>query len=70
MQVDTLLWLIPALPFAGFLFNGLVGPRLPKPAVGAIGVAGPLGYLIHREARLRRMSVAPRAARVRAGGAA
>jgi hypothetical protein len=24
------LWLIPLLPFAGFLINGLLGKRLPK----------------------------------------
>jgi NADH-quinone oxidoreductase subunit L len=24
------LWLIPLLPFAGFLINGLLGRRLPK----------------------------------------
>lgn len=35
----------------------------------AIGIAGPLGYGIHREARLRQASAAPRAAHVRAGEA-
>jgi NADH-quinone oxidoreductase subunit L len=31
-----LLWLIPALPLAGFLFNLALGPRLPKGVVGAV----------------------------------
>ncbi len=33
----------------------------------AIGIAGPLGYLIHREARLRRKSGSSLEARARAG---
>jgi len=32
------LWLIPALPFAGFLANGILGRRLPKAAINAIGI--------------------------------
>ena len=32
------LWLIPALPLAGFLVNGTVGRRLPKAAINAIGI--------------------------------
>jgi NADH-quinone oxidoreductase subunit L len=32
------LWLIPALPLAGFLANGILGRRLPKSAVSLIGV--------------------------------
>ncbi len=39
-----LLWLIPALPLAGFLVNGLL--RLPKPAAAAVGCAGPAGSFI------------------------
>ena len=34
------LWLIPAIPLAGFLVNGLLGRRLPKPAVTAVALAG------------------------------
>ena len=30
------LWLIPLAPFAGFLFNGLLGRRLPKFLVTAM----------------------------------
>ncbi len=36
------LWLIPALPFAGFLLNGLLGSRLPKGLVTAIALIAPL----------------------------
>ena len=37
------LWLIPALPFAGFLLNGIFGARLPKRLVTAIALLAPLG---------------------------
>src|SRR5665213_646592 len=33
-----LLWLIPLLPFAGFLINGTIGRKLPRPAVAAIAL--------------------------------
>jgi NADH-quinone oxidoreductase subunit L len=33
-----LLWLIPLLPFAGFLLNGTIGRKLPRAAVGAIAL--------------------------------
>ena len=32
------LWLIPLLPFAGFLINGTLGRRLPRAAVSAIAL--------------------------------
>ncbi len=32
------LWLIPLLPFAGFLINGTIGRKLPRPAVAAIAL--------------------------------
>ena len=32
------LWLIPALPFAGFLINGTIGRKLPKFAVAFIAI--------------------------------
>ena len=32
------LWLIPLLPFLGFLINGTLGRRLPRPAVTAIAL--------------------------------
>ncbi|HZB89013.1 MAG TPA: NADH-quinone oxidoreductase subunit L [Terracidiphilus sp.] len=40
------LWLIPLLPFAGFLLNGTVGRRLPKALVTTIGLLAPLGSFI------------------------
>ncbi len=33
-----LLWLIPLLPFAGFLINGTIGRKLPRAAVAAIAL--------------------------------
>ena len=36
------LWLIPLLPFAGFLLNGLLGSRLPKWLVTTIALLTPL----------------------------
>lgn len=43
------LWWIPLLPFAGFLINGLVGRKLPRPAVAAIALlftAGSFGLVL------------------------
>ena len=34
----SLLWFIPLLPFAGFLLNGTVGRRLPRPAVAGVAL--------------------------------
>jgi NADH-quinone oxidoreductase subunit L len=36
------LWLIPLLPFAGFLINGILGRRLPKWIVTTVALATPL----------------------------
>jgi NADH-quinone oxidoreductase subunit L len=36
------LWLIPLLPFAGFVLNGILGRRLPKPLVTTIALLAPL----------------------------
>jgi NADH-quinone oxidoreductase subunit L len=36
------LWLIPALPFAGFLVNGLFGRRFPKALINLVGVGSVL----------------------------
>jgi NADH-quinone oxidoreductase subunit L len=38
--MDRYLWLIPALPLAGFLANAFL--RLPKPAAAGVACAGPL----------------------------
>jgi NADH-quinone oxidoreductase subunit L len=35
------LWLIPLLPFAGFLINGLLGKRLPKALVTTVALVAP-----------------------------
>jgi len=40
------LWLIPLLPFAGFLLNGILGCRLPRWMVTVIGLLAPLGSLL------------------------
>jgi NADH-quinone oxidoreductase subunit L len=42
MNGSTYLWLIPLLPFAGFLINGILGARLPRWAVTAVGLVTPL----------------------------
>ncbi|HXG60820.1 MAG TPA: NADH-quinone oxidoreductase subunit L [Planctomycetota bacterium] len=38
------LWLIPALPLAGFLINGLL--KLPRAGAALVGCAGPAGALV------------------------
>jgi len=43
MNVHLYLWLIPLLPFAGFLLNGILGSRLPKWLVSAIALLAPAG---------------------------
>ncbi|MDE3161920.1 MAG: NADH-quinone oxidoreductase subunit L [Acidobacteriota bacterium] len=45
MNASLHLWLIPLLPFAGFLLNGIVGRKLPKGLVSAIALLAPLGSL-------------------------
>jgi NADH-quinone oxidoreductase subunit L len=36
------LWLIPALPFAGFVINGFLGRKLPKLIVSSVALGAPL----------------------------
>ena len=36
------LWLIPLLPFAGFLINGVLGRRMSKAAINAVAVGSVL----------------------------
>ncbi|KAA6464699.1 NADH-quinone oxidoreductase subunit L [Acidobacteria bacterium AB60] len=43
MSGHLYLWLIPALPFAGFLLNGIFGAKLPKSLVTTIALLAPLG---------------------------
>jgi len=38
----THLWLIPLMPFAGFLINGILGRRLPKWLVTSVALLAPL----------------------------
>ena len=45
MNGNLYLWLIPLLPFAGFLFNGLLGSRLPKWIVSTVALLAPLAAL-------------------------
>jgi len=45
MNESLQLWLVPLLPFAGFLLNGIVGSRLPRRLVTAIALLAPLGSL-------------------------
>jgi NADH-quinone oxidoreductase subunit L len=40
------LWLIPLLPFAGFLINGILGGRLPKWLVTTVALLAPLGSFV------------------------
>ena len=42
MNGNLHLWLIPLLPFAGFLLNGILGSRLPKWLVTTIALVAPL----------------------------
>jgi NADH-quinone oxidoreductase subunit L len=46
MNAHLHLWLIPILPFAGFLVNGLFGRRLPKALVSAVALGFPLASLL------------------------
>jgi NADH-quinone oxidoreductase subunit L len=54
-MAENLLWLIPALPFAAFLLNGLLGRRLTRgaahwPALAAVGLAFVSALLVLRHA--------------------
>ena len=40
------LWLIPLLPFAGFLINGLARPKLPNALVTAVALLAPLASFV------------------------
>jgi len=47
MNLSLHLWLIPLLPFAGFLLNGILGSRLPRRLVSTIGLLAPfLSFLL------------------------
>jgi len=56
--VFNLLWLIPVLPLIGAALNGVIGKRLPKNAIGAIGAGTALGsFLISLGAFLQMLRV-------------
>jgi NADH-quinone oxidoreductase subunit L len=42
MNAHLHLWLIPLLPFVGFLINGILGRRLPKSLVTTVALVAPL----------------------------
>ena len=46
MNAHLHLWLIAALPFLGFLLNGMLGRRLPKVVVSAIALGFPLASFL------------------------
>jgi NADH-quinone oxidoreductase subunit L len=46
MNTPLHLWLIPLLPFAGFLINGILGSRLPKWLVTTVALLAPLGAFL------------------------
>jgi NADH-quinone oxidoreductase subunit L len=46
MNADLHLWLIPLLPFAGFLINGILGRGLPKWCITTIALLAPLASLM------------------------
>jgi NADH-quinone oxidoreductase subunit L len=46
MNAPLHLWLIPLLPFTGFLLNGILGHKLPRALVSAIGLLLPFGSLL------------------------
>ena len=46
MNEHLYLWLIPLLPFAGFLINGILGARLPKWAVSTVALVAPLASFL------------------------
>jgi NADH-quinone oxidoreductase subunit L len=46
MNEHLYIWLVPLLPFAGFLLNGILGSRLPRRLTTTIGILAPLGSLL------------------------
>ena len=56
-----LLWLIPILPFAGFLLNGTIGRRLPRALVATIALLFTLRSCTHRQRPLALHEVRRRA---------
>jgi len=46
MNLALHLWVIPLLPFTGFLLNGVLGSRLPKWLVTSVGLVAPLASFV------------------------
>ena len=46
MNAALYLWLVPLMPFVGFLLNGILGSRLPRWLVTAIGILAPLASFV------------------------
>jgi len=46
MSFLHLIWLIPLLPLAGFVINGLLGKRMPRPVVSGIACLAVLASLV------------------------
>ncbi|HEX4955636.1 MAG TPA: NADH-quinone oxidoreductase subunit L [Thermoanaerobaculia bacterium] len=46
MEAQNLLWLIPALPFAGAALNGILGPKAPRWSTNAVALGAPLASLL------------------------
>jgi NADH-quinone oxidoreductase subunit L len=54
------LWLIPLVPFAGFLLNGLLGRRLPKAFVSTVGLlatAAPFAMVLNVAAHFGQLTL-------------
>jgi NADH-quinone oxidoreductase subunit L len=56
MTTDLHLWIIPLVPLAGFLVNGLLGRKAPKPIVTAVALIGALIPMLMVSAILFRFS--------------
>jgi NADH-quinone oxidoreductase subunit L len=60
MKPSLHLWLIPLLPLAGFLVNGLLGRKLPKPLVSAVALlatAAPFALVINVAAHFSQLTL-------------
>jgi NADH-quinone oxidoreductase subunit L len=59
MNFLDLIWLIPLFPAAGFVINGLLGKRMPKPAVATIAAGAVLISLIFSVGAVYQLSQLP-----------